>query len=78
MSPFEQALADIRAIPTPAVEPTPEEPRSSAGCCTGDRRGYQWHQRTGSLPACADAVAANRAYMAPYLRARRAARMGGA
>lgn len=63
----EQALADIRAIPTTTPE-AETQTRSSAGCCTGDRRGYQWHQRTGNLPACEDARTANAAYMAPYTR----------
>jgi hypothetical protein len=39
-------------------------------CCTGDRRGYQWHQRTGNLPACEESRKANRDYMRPYLRDR--------
>lgn len=67
LSAVEQALADIRRIPTTTTDVEPQ-PRSSAGCCTGDRRGYQWHQRTGNLPACVDAQAANAAYMTPYTR----------
>jgi hypothetical protein len=35
-------------------------------CCTGDRRGYQWHQRTGTLPACPASTAAASAYMRDY------------
>lgn len=67
MTPFEQALADIRAVP---VRPQPDD-TAAAACphaCTGDDRGYQWHQRTGNLPACAPALMAHRTYTREYLR----------
>lgn len=65
---IEQALAELRAIPTRQAPCSTPEPRSPEGCCAGDRRGYQWHQRTGTLPACATSLDANRAYMNAYQR----------
>ncbi|MFD5798644.1 hypothetical protein ACFWIO_34960 [Streptomyces diastatochromogenes] len=65
MDPIQRALAELRAItPRPA---TPAEPEpATPSCCTGDRRGYQWHQRTGNLPACPESKAAAKAYMNDY------------
>ncbi|KFG02759.1 hypothetical protein IQ62_00105 [Streptomyces scabiei] len=70
MDPIQKALAELRAIPMSRPK-TVEEPPGPA-CCTGDRRGYQWHQRTKNLPACAESQAAAAAYMRDY-----AARRGG-
>lgn len=68
---YEQALAEIRALRANQLEDTTTpEPRSPQGCCTGDRRGYQWHQRNG-VPACETSKSANNEYMTPYLRDRR-------
>lgn len=64
---IEQALAELRAIPTrpqPPADETPACPHS----CTGDDRGYQWHQRTGHLPACQAALEAHRTFNREYLR----------
>jgi hypothetical protein len=73
---IDRALAELRAVPmreTTGPEPKPEtEPSSPGGCCTGDRRGYQWHQRTGNLPACEAAREAAVAYGREYLRKWRA------
>jgi hypothetical protein len=68
MSAIDEILAELRAVPM--REQAPEEPRSASpeGCCTGDRRGYQWHQRTGNLPACQASHEANRSYNREYLR----------
>jgi hypothetical protein len=68
MSPLEQALADIRAIPT-VTRPEPAAPLSSAGCCSGDRNGYQWHINH-EIPPCDQSREANRLWHANY-RARR-------
>ena len=63
LDPIQRALAEIRAIPTtPKPQPTPDSPP----CCTGDRRGYQLHQRTGDLPACEASTQAAAAYMRDY------------
>lgn len=63
MDPIQRALAELRAIPiTAAAGPEPATP----SCCTGDRRGYQWHQRTKNLPACEESKAAAAAYMNDY------------
>jgi hypothetical protein len=70
---YAQALADLRAIPTrqtsaPAVTTTPATAvPSPEGCCSGDRTGYQWHHRTGNLPACEESLKANRDYSHAYL-----------
>jgi hypothetical protein len=81
---YAEALAELRALRT--VQPEPEaapepEPRSASGCCTGDRRGYQCHQRTGNLPACEESTEANRLYIRDYFhrtgRTTRAARRRG-
>ena len=64
----ERALAELRAIPmreTAAPEPQPAESECS---CTGDERGYQWHQRNGNLPACKPALEAHRVFTREYLR----------
>lgn len=63
MDPIQRALAELRAIPTKPT--TPPEP-ATPSCCTGDRRGYQWHQRTHTLPACEESKAAAAAYMNDY------------
>lgn len=68
---FAQALADLRGITTtPRPEPEPvaqPEPRPTRqpDCCTGDRRGYQSHQRTGT-PACDESREAAAAYSRDY------------
>ena len=63
---IERALAELRAVPTkPAAQPAPKP--ATPSCCTGDRRGYQWHQRNG-IPACKESKAANTDYMRPYMR----------
>ncbi|MGV9803959.1 hypothetical protein ACWDTP_38600 [Mycobacterium sp. NPDC003449] len=72
---YAQALADVRALridepTTPAAAP------AQPSCCTGDRRGYQWHQRNGS-PACEASRAANAEYTRSYVRERRARRRAG-
>jgi hypothetical protein len=73
---IERALAQLRAIPTKKrTEETPAA-ASSESCCGGDRSGYQWHQRTGNLPACAAALEAQRAYGREYLRKWRAKNPG--
>lgn len=64
----ERALAELRAVPIradaiPVLEPAQED---GPDCCSGDRPGYQWHQRSGTLPACAASMKANRAYMNRY------------
>ncbi|WP_433893071.1 hypothetical protein [Streptomyces sp. CA-111067] len=69
---FEQALADIRTIPTepqihPALRWSPE------GCCTGDHAGWQWHQ-CHKVPACQSSRDAYNTYMRTYLRGWRARR----
>jgi hypothetical protein len=67
MDPVQRALAELRAIPSkPTAEDAPES--ATPSCCSGDRRGYQWHQRTGNLPACPESKAANASYMRPYMR----------
>lgn len=70
-TPVERALAELRAIPMRKTSP---EPQSTApeGCCSGDRRGYQWHQRSGNLPACPASHEAAIAYGREYLRVWRA------
>lgn len=78
---YAEALAELRGLRTIQPEPQAEpETKSSSGCCTGDRRGYQWHQRTGT-PACEESAAANRAYSRDYFhrtgRTTRAARHRG-
>jgi hypothetical protein len=65
---IDRALAELRAIPTRQTPPKTPDVGSPEGCCTGDRPGYQWHQRTGTLPACAASLEANRAYMNTYQR----------
>lgn len=66
---YAQALAEIQALrPDAAAEPAVAP--STPSCCTGDRRGYQWHQRNG-VPACETSKSANNEYMTPYLRDRR-------
>lgn len=67
MDPIQRALAELRAIPTKA-QASAEQEHTTPNCCTGDRRGYQWHQRTGNLPACQQSKDANTAYMRPYMR----------
>lgn len=73
---YADALAEIRALnpKQDADEPEPATP----SCCTGDRRGYQWHQRNG-IPACKESKAANAAYMRPYMQGydARTGRTGG-
>ncbi|MER6350591.1 hypothetical protein ABT186_01745 [Streptomyces sp. NPDC001634] len=67
MDSIQHALADLRAITTTEpIAPAAPEPATPA-CCTGDRRGYQWHQRNG-VPACKESKAANTDYMRPYMR----------
>ena len=69
MDPIERALAELRAVPMKSTaRPEPEPELATPSCCSGDRRGYQWHQRTGNLPACPESRAANSAYMRPYMR----------
>ncbi|MEV6737918.1 hypothetical protein AB0N14_13685 [Streptomyces sp. NPDC051104] len=68
MDPIQRALAELRAIPTTKPTSQPEPEPTTPSCCSGDRRGYQWHQRTGNLPACKESKAANTAYMRPYMR----------
>lgn len=65
---IERALAELRAIPMreAAPEPQPTDPSCS---CSGDERGYQWHQRNGKLPACPPALEAHRVFTREYLRA---------
>lgn len=58
-------LAELRAAPTRA-DSTREVPAGPDVCCSGDRRGYQWHQRTGTLPACQASAGAASAYMREY------------
>ncbi|MFF1709252.1 hypothetical protein [Streptomyces sp. NPDC058268] len=66
-TPIERALADLRAVSM--RESTVElQPQGLDACCSGDRPGYQWHQRSGNLPACEASVLANRAYMNDYQR----------
>jgi len=65
---IERAIAELRAIPTRPTPPETPESGSPEGCCAGDRPGYQWHQRTGTLPACTASLEANRAYMNTYQR----------
>lgn len=64
MDPIQRALAELRAIPVKAQAVQAESDKPS--CCSGDRRGYQWHQRTGNLPACAASRADAKAYMREY------------
>lgn len=68
-TPIERALAELRSVPmretTPELEP---EPSACPFACTGDERGYQWHQRTGNLPACEKALEASRILHREYLR----------
>lgn len=73
---IEQALAELRAIPTKKQAKEKPAVASPEGCCGGDRAGYQWHQRTGNLPACAAALEAQRQYGHEYLRAWRAKNPG--
>lgn len=68
MTPYEQALADIRAIPVSDHSGQ----RSAPACCSGDRNGYQWHLNHQSTP-CGKSREANRLWHASY-RARRAER----
>lgn len=63
----ERALAELRAIPMREAMPEPEPAACPFGC-TGDDRGYQWHQRTGNLPACPAAHEAHRTFNREYLR----------
>jgi len=63
-SALDGALAELRAIPAKAN--ATEETAASPACCTGDRRGYQWHQRTGNLPACQASAEAAAEYMRGY------------
>lgn len=66
MDPIQRALAELRAITT-TEQPAPAETEPvTPSCCTGDRRGYQWHQRTGNLPACEASKADATAYMREY------------
>jgi hypothetical protein len=67
MDPIERALAELRTIPM-KDQAEQEQPADQSSCCTGDRRGYQWHQRTGNLPACQESKTANASYMRPYMR----------
>lgn len=69
MTPYEQALADIRSIP---IAPTagPASLRSTAGCCSGTRNGYQWHINH-KVPPCAESREANRLWHAEYQRRRK-------
>lgn len=64
---IERALAELRAIPMRETAPEPE-PVACPFACTGDERGYQWHQRNGLLPACPPAHEAHRTYNREYLR----------
>lgn len=77
--PIAAALAELRAIPTRTA--APEEPPTNPDCphhCTGDRRGYQWHQRSENLPACDASREAAAAYGRDYLPAwRRKQRVHG-
>ncbi|MFE5628447.1 hypothetical protein [Streptomyces sp. NPDC056543] len=66
LDPIQRALAELRAIPTSTgQQPNPDAPVLPP-CCTGDRRGYQLHQRTGNLPACEASTQAAAAYMRDY------------
>ncbi|MFJ4926880.1 hypothetical protein [Streptomyces sp. NPDC088736] len=65
MDPIQRALADLRAITT-KNEPDPAPEPTGPSCCNGKRTGYQWHQRTQTLPACEESRAAAAAYMAEY------------
>lgn len=68
-SSIEAALAEIRAIPMRETSPEPDpEPTDCPFSCTGDERGYQWHQRNGNLPACKSALEAHRLKCREYLR----------
>lgn len=72
---YAQALAEIRALrPRPDAEQQAIDD-SEPTCCTGDRSGYQWHQRTRNLPACEQSSAANRAYINAFRAARRRKRV---
>lgn len=64
---IERALAELRAVPMREPAPTKEAPVCPFSC-TGDDLGYQWHQRTGNLPACPDALEAHRIFNREYLR----------
>ena len=65
----EKALAELRAIPTRKAAPEPESrPSGCPFACSGDDRGYQWHQRNGHLPACEAAAEAHRVFNREYLR----------
>jgi hypothetical protein len=66
MDPIQRALAELRAVPMKDQASADPEP-ATPSCCTGDRRGYQWHQRNG-VPACPESKAANATYMRPYMR----------
>lgn len=66
-TPIERALAELRAIPMREPAPEPEAAACPFGC-TGDRRGYQWHQRTGNLPACKTSHEAAITYGRDHLR----------
>jgi hypothetical protein len=63
---IERALAELRAVP---MRESSTEPQSQGpdNCCSGDRPGYQWHQRN-NVPACEASRLANRAYMNDYQR----------
>lgn len=41
-------------------------PDPASSCCNGKRTGYQWHQRTGNLPACEASAKAAADYMRDY------------
>lgn len=70
MTPFEQALADIRAIPSAEAPQAAPAPRSAEGCCTGTRNGYQ-HHINSKTPPCHEAREANRLWHAAYRQTRR-------
>lgn len=72
---YAEALAEVRALRTDPQADT--APRSPEGCCTGDRRGYQKHQRNRT-PACDTSKAANADYSREYLPGWRARKSGAA
>jgi hypothetical protein len=65
---IERIIAELRAVPEREATPPAPEPSACPIGCTGDERGYQRHQRTGTLPACPPALEAHREFTRAYLR----------